>query len=423
MKLQQLHPNEGQIAGVPANPRQITDDDFAKLKKSLMQSREFLLARPIIVDEDYNILGGNMRFRALQRLAQEHTKIGAFEFTDEIPDEWVKQVHWSDAKKREFVIKDNTDYGHYDWDLIANEWSDLPLDEWGLNVVGWDDEEKESGAKVGSAVQDNFDEEKDDIAVICDRGDIWQLGEHRLMCGDSTSADDVQMLMDGVKADIAFTSPPYGVVDGSLREHKEKGKSDHADGNFYRMYNDTMSGWRELMDKSLSNMRTHTHQQFINVQMLSDNKRALMKWVADNAEYLCDIMMWDKGSAAPQIQPNILNNVFEFIFIFGESGANRVLKFGDFKGNTSAIVRESVGVNEYASIHKAVFPIALPSDIININSKASSVLDLFGGTGTTLIACEQLNRKCYMMELDPHYCDVIIARWEKLTGKTANQLQ
>lgn len=253
-------------------------------------------------------------------------------------------------------------------------------------------------------------------------GEVWQLGEHRLMCGDSTDADAVAKLMNGERADIAFTSPPYGVNDGSLREHKVAGQSSHADDNFYLEHDDNMSTWPDLIEKTWQNMNDNSDQQFINIQMLRDNKRELVRWCARHADNLCDILIWDKNRAAPQMRPNIVNNTFEFIYVFGEKDATRVLKYGNFRGNVSAIVRVDVGQNEYADIHKAVFPVALPAEILNINGNAKSVLDLFGGTGTTMIAAEQLGRKCFMMELDPHYCTVIIARWEKLTGQKAVKL-
>ena len=146
MKLTQLHPNEGQIAGVPSNPRQIKEDDFRKLKQSLLSFRSMMEARPIVVDEDFNILGGNMRYQALCRLAEEHAKIGAYEFGEEIPDEWVKQMpSWSEEQKREFVIKDNNEFGDWDWDMLANEWDADKLRDWGCAIPGdWGKEEPES---------------------------------------------------------------------------------------------------------------------------------------------------------------------------------------------------------------------------------------------------------------------------------------
>ena len=140
MKLSDLKPNEGQIEGVPSNPRTITEDDFEKLKKSLVNFRKMLSLRPMVVDEDWNILGGNMRYQALCRLRDE----GVEGFTEDIPDEWVKQdITLSAAEKREFVIKDNQQRGRNDWDALANEWDDKELREWDVDM-DWFDEDVEN---------------------------------------------------------------------------------------------------------------------------------------------------------------------------------------------------------------------------------------------------------------------------------------
>ena len=140
MKLSDLKPNEGQIEGVPSNPRTITEDDFEKLKKSLVNFRKMLSLRPMVVDEDWNILGGNMRYQALCRLRDE----GVDGFTEDIPDEWVKQdTTLSAAEKREFVIKDNQQRGRNDWDALANEWDDEELRKWDVDM-DWFDEDVEN---------------------------------------------------------------------------------------------------------------------------------------------------------------------------------------------------------------------------------------------------------------------------------------
>lgn len=140
MKLSDLKPNEGQIEGVPSNPRTITEDDFEKLKKSLVNFRKMLSLRPMVVDEDWNILGGNMRYQALCRLRDE----GVEGFTEDIPDEWVKQdTTLSAAEKREFVIKDNQQRGRNDWDALANEWDDEELRSWDVDM-DWFDEDVEN---------------------------------------------------------------------------------------------------------------------------------------------------------------------------------------------------------------------------------------------------------------------------------------
>lgn len=134
MKLSQLHPNEGQINGVPNNPRRITQAEFRKLKKSIFESREFLVARPIIVDEEWNILGGNMRYRAVCELRDEGAKTKDFTFTNDVPDEWVRMVHWTRKKKREFVQKDNESSGETDYELLT-AWDATELASWGITAV------------------------------------------------------------------------------------------------------------------------------------------------------------------------------------------------------------------------------------------------------------------------------------------------
>ena len=139
MKLSNLKPNEGQIEGVPSNPRTITEDDFEKLKKSLVNFRKMLSLRPMVVDEDWNILGGNMRYQALCRLRDE----GVEGFTEDIPDEWVKQdTTLSAAEKREFVIKDNQQRGRNDWDALANECDEEELREWDVDIPNFDEDWK-----------------------------------------------------------------------------------------------------------------------------------------------------------------------------------------------------------------------------------------------------------------------------------------
>ncbi len=379
--------------------------------------RQFGAGRSVLIDKNNRIIAGNKTHENAVELGMDDvivvetdgSKLVAVKRTD---------IDLDTKKGREMALADNaTVKVDLEWDTDAM--NDV-AEDWGIEVGDWcvgiDDV-----SDVEKSKEDDFDEDEDDIEPTARRGDIFRLGEHRLMCGDSTDADAVAKLMNGERADIAFTSPPYGVNDGSIRKHQEKGKSDHEAKNFYKTFDDNQGVWPRLIEETWQRMHEHTDQQFINIQMLADNKRELARWCARHADNLVDMLIWDKGHAAPQMQSNIVNNNFEFIYVFGDDNASRVIKHGNFHGNYGAIVRVGVGQNEYADIHKAVFPVALPAEILNINGNAKSVLDLFGGTGTTMIAAEQLGRKCFMMELDPHYCDVIIARWEKLTGQKARK--
>ena len=417
--------NTGQIDWLPANPRTWTQSDIDDTRDSILEDPDFLEDRPLLVvpfGKAFVAFAGNLRHEGAT--AAKLSKVPCVVYHPETAADYETILRRA--------MKDNGQFGKTNWDAIySSKWGTLPLEKWGLTPKGWTEPEGGEGnmppeggegGKMPQAHEDDFNEDEDAIKVRCKPGDIWQLGEHRLMCGDSIDLEQVKKLTGGAKIDISFTSPPYGVNDGSLRKHQERGNPDNTARNFYNEYNDTQDGWAALITKTYQNMKAVSSQQFINIQLLADNKRDLVRFVSSNADALVDIMVWDKGHAAPQMAKNVLNNNSEFIFIFGKDNAPRTIEYGNFHGDMETILRVSRGKNEYADVHKAVFPVELPGSILQMNSRADSVLDLFGGTGTTMIAAEQLNRKCYMMELDPHYCDIILARWEKLTGRKAEKV-
>lgn len=402
IRLTDLEQNKGQVEGLPSNPRQWGKGELDDLVKSIRETPELLEARGLIVwpyDGKYIILGGNMRFSALREMNEADAP--CYVMPENTPTE----------KLREIVIKDNGAFGAWDYDMLANEWDDLPLSDWG--VPAWETENLESVSAPKEVEEDDFDESKDHIEVRCKKGDVWQLGDHRLMCGDSVSLDDVKKLMGGGIADIAFASPPYntGGIGKSLT--KDDGRSK------YLANNDDMTddGYTEFLNKYIHNACECSKYNFVNVQWLANNKNSLIEMIKSNQRILGDILVWDKTRSQPAAAKNVLNSEFEFVFCFHDKG-NRSIGTIPFHGTKKNIFHISPGHNEYSEIHNAVFPIALPAHFIE-NFAESSVLDLFGGTGTTMIAAEQLGRKAYLMELDPKYCDVIIARWEKFTGKEA----
>lgn len=396
-KLSEMHPN-------PKNPRKQGDDGIIPLAESIEANPQFFEARPILLSDRTGqlvIIGGERRWEAAQYLEMENAPSILFSgLTEEQEDE--------------ILIKDNTHAGVWDVQKLQ-AWDKGRLQSWNVDGVKWPKEEKQ-------VKEDDFNPKKK-VKSRVNPGELWKLGQHRLMCGDSTDAKVFAKLMNGERADIAFTSPPYGVNDGSIRNHQEKGKSDNEAKNFYNTFDDNQRVWPRLIEESWQRMHEHTDEQFINIQMLADNKRELVRWCARHADNLVDILIWDKGHAAPQMQSNIVNNNYEFIYVFGDDNASRVIKHGNFHGDYGSIVRVGVGQNKYADIHKAVFPVALPAEILKICENAKSVLDCFGGTGSTMIAAEQLGRKCFMIELDPLYCDVIIDRWEQFSGQKAEKIQ
>lgn len=187
IRLTDLEQNKGQVAGLPSNPRQWGRGELDNLVKSIRETPELLEARGLIVwpyGGKYIILGGNMRFSALREM--NAVDAPCYVLPEDTPME----------KLREIVIKDNGAFGSWDYDMLANEWDDLPLNDWGVPAWSTEDIELES-VSAKEVQEDDFDEEKDHIEVRCKKGDVWQLGEHRLMCGDSVSLEDVKKLMGG----------------------------------------------------------------------------------------------------------------------------------------------------------------------------------------------------------------------------------
>ena len=395
IELRHLRCNSGEIEGLPSNPRKISKKQKEKLKKSLMDAPEMLNLRELLVvpnGDGYIVIAGNMRLEAAKAIGME--TIPCKVLPADTPAE----------KLREYTIKDNVAFGEDDWEILK-DWNATELEEWGMDVPKeWKNQE---------AKEDDFDESKEKIEAVCKKLDVWQLGNHRLMCGDSTSDNDVAILMDGNFADISFTSPPYN-ASTTPTEVKMKKKTKYNG-------NDDNKGEKEYTDflvSYLKNSLKYSDYSFMNIQSLSNNKKSVIDLMYQFRDFFSDTIIWDKKRSQPAMAENVLNSEFEYVHIFGGNGTRRIGTL-PFRGTISNILHiDAQSKNEFAEIHNATFSVEFASFFVE-NFAKTSVLDLFGGSGTTLIACEQLNRTCYMMELDPHYCDVIIARWEKLTGQKA----
>lgn len=309
-----------------------------------------------------------------------------------------------------FIQSDNAVslWAELDLSAINADIQDLGPD-FDINMLGIQDFTLDVAEKEFEGDPDEVPEVVDTVAKL---GQIYKLGEHRLMCGDSTDPQAMSDLMSGQKADITFTSPPYNA-----------GKTPNGNEQKYLNDSDDKSSddFRELLNKFTSNCLNFSDYVFSNIQSLSGNKVALIEHLYDLKEKFADTIIWDKKTAEPAMARRVLNSRFEYIHIFSNE-AKRTVGKRDFRGTIANIFElNSRQGKEYAKIHKATFPVQLPEYFIE-NFTESSCLDPFGGTGTTLIACEKTNRKCFMMELDPRYVDVIIARWEKFTGKKAELL-
>lgn len=373
-----------------SNPRVIKDQQMKRLVKSIQDFPEMTELRPIVVDENNVILGGNMRYRAMKQLGYEQTEV-------------VKVSGLTDEQKREFIIKDNVPFGDWDWEELANGWDATELNEWGIDITTELEVDESLVADVETPGLTERAESR--------RGEIYQLGRHRLMCGDATNPQDVADLMNGETADIAFSSPPYNAGNTP---------TELAMGNKSKYKNDddskSQEDYRRFLDGYLQNCFDNARFTFMNIQSLSNNKRALIEVMGDNINKFADTIIWDKVHTQPAMAENVLNSRFEFIHVFSGS-ATRAIGTSKFRGTVDNVVQiAQQHNNEFAKIHNATFPLELATWVIK-NFAKDSVMDSFGGTGTTLIACEQLGRKCFMMELDPTYCDVIRKRYQiMMTG-------
>jgi len=256
---------------------------------------------------------------------------------------------------------------------------------------------------------------------ITRRGDIYELGGvHRVMCGDSTSIDDVEKLMDCDKADISFTSPPYNAGKSELLSGNT-----HTGDNKYNSYNDnqTSENYLDLLVSFTEYALLNSEYLICNIQSLAGNKIALIDYINHFKNNIIDVAIWDKGHAAPAMAVNVMNSVWEYlIFISSKDQPSRAIPNANFRGTVPNIFRRNPQRNnEFSKIHAATFPIELCEWALQFTNEKNIILDLFLGSGSTLIACEKLNRKCYGMELDEKYCDVIVQRYVDFCKKNKRE--
>ena len=307
-------------------------------------------------------------------------------------------------KLKEVVIKDNGSFGAWDFDQLANEWGDLPLVDWG--VPAWETEQADAPLSK-DAVDDDFDESEVKES-ICKPGDLWILGEHRLLCGDSTKPDDISRLMDGELADLWLTDPPYNVAyEGKTKdrltiENDSKGDSEFRDFLIacYAAANANMKGGAAFYiwhaDIEGYNFRSACHEVGWKVR---------------------ECLIWQKNTMVMGRQDYQWKH--EPCLYGWKEGASHNW-YSDRKQTTLLAFDRPTRNAE----HPTMKPIPLFAyQMCNSTKPGDLVLDSFGGSGTTLIAAEQMRRRARLMELDPHYCDVIIARWEKFTGLKAERIK
>jgi DNA modification methylase len=379
IKVSEIRPN-------PNNPRVIKDDKFKKLLKSITDFPQMLELRPIVVNDDMIVLGGNMRLKALEHLGIEETYI-------------IKAKDLTDKQEQEFIIKDNVGYGEWDWDQLANEWDVEDLDDWGLDLP-LDFENKLE------AEEDDFAIPEDGIETDIVLGDLFEIGEHRLLCGDSTDSDAVAKLMDGETADMVFTDPPWNVNYGAVKEGNPMGYKPRT------IMNDSMStgDFKDFMGSAFAMMAMHSKKGCPTYVVMSAQEWGnLMLALHENNYHWSSTIIWNKSHLV--MSRKDYHTKYEPIWYGWLDGSPRLCPVEDRKQSDVWDVDRPTK----SELHPTTKPIELINIALKNSSKSGNlIMELFTGSGSTMVASHQLKRKCFGMELDPKYCQVIVDRMRNL---------
>jgi DNA modification methylase len=383
--------NINKVRTNPNNPRIIKDDKFQKLVKSIQEFPQMLEIRPIVVNDEMIVLGGNMRLKACQEAGLKEIPI-------------IKASNLTEEQQKEFIIKDNVGFGEWDWNDLANNWDANELSEWGLDIPGFEETQLEPE-------EDDFAAPEGGIETDIVLGDLFEIGEHRLLCGDSTDSEQVAKLMNGQKADMVFTDPPYGMklnadysgAKSSLSFFGEKG---------------VKSG--KKYDNVIGDHDDFTPELINTIFACFNDCKEIFIWGAD---YFAELIpnkndgswvVWDKRAngnddlEADKSSDKMYGSTFELCWSKNKHKREIArVKWAGIFGTEKEF--------DHKRHHPTQKPSLLPQWFFNKWGKKNDlVADLFLGSGSTMVAAHQLNRKCYGMELDPKYCQVIVDRMIKL---------
>ncbi len=359
------------------NSRTHSEAQVAKIAASI---KEFGFLNPVIVDGENGIIAGHGRIMAAQKLGLEKVPV-------------VEASHLTEAQKRAYIIADNRLALDAGWDdeMLRVELMELDDLDFDLSLTGFDADELDAffptEVEAGLTDEDAVPEAPEQPVTV--EGDVWVLGDHRLMCGDSTSIDAVEKLMGGVKADMVFTDPPYNVAfNGRSGKHDVIKNDNLSDGDFSDFIGDVC---------------------------------AVIAAIDAQATYVwCNWKFYGELQGRLPYKACIVwaKNVFGL-----GVGYRHQHEFCLFNGKLDEVVKNESDLWEIkkdtAYVHPTQKPVALSVRAFSNHIKLVNVLDLFGGSGSTLIGAEQTGRNCFVMELDPKYCDVIVKRWQEYTGKQA----
>ena len=373
------------------------DAQIKRIAKSIQEFERMMEIRKIVIDENDNILGGNKRYFALKKLGYK-----------EIPDAWIEKVEGlTEEQKKEFIVKDNAHWGsEWDYELLG-EWN-VDLDAWGVGDVEFVDEKE---------VKEDDYEIPDEIETDIVLGDLIEIGEHRLLCGDSTDSEQVSKLMNGDKVDMVFTSPPYNINSKMYETYKDNLKSnEYIDFNL-KVAKNIKQVLKGMLFWNIS-YNKNARWEFLEIA------NRIRKDIGFN---FLELIVWNKKTALPVVSKNMLTRKYEDIFVYSNEDEYTDIELYCVLGNQKDVVfnkKTSKILTNYWEIgtnktqlknHLACFPVKVPGNAILLSTnETDKILDVFIGSGSTMVAAHQLNRKCYGMEIEPKYCQIIIDRMRNL---------
>jgi site-specific DNA-methyltransferase (adenine-specific) len=383
------------------NPRKISQKAVDSVASSI---EKFGFKQPLVVSSENEVVVGHTRLKAAKKL--KYKEVPCFK-ADDLTEEQLKAYRIADNKTHEF--------SSWDDEKLNEELAKLKEMEFDMSDFDFDMDfdEIETGDDNFNADEAIEKIEKQDEDISINHGEVWKLGNHRLMCGDSTNENDIKKLIDGNKIDMVFTDPPYSFdKSGKWRES--------TSGNRATKLNENLEGLIDFEVKKIKHILDLEIYSFY----ICTNKKLIRDYLNLFKDYNYNILTWCKTNSMPLTNNSFMPDI-EYILYFCNQKRiwNNRLKPVSIYSKYYVSSKEE-GSKDTGKLHPTMKPIKIILDKIKISSnKNGIVLDLFGGSGSTLIACEQTNRNCYMMEIDSVYCRVIIERWEQLTGKKAELLE
>jgi len=377
MKIEQV----AVTALIPYAKNSRTHDD-AQIAQIAASIKEFGWTNPILVDGDKGIIAGHGRLMAARKLGM--TEVPVIELKDLTP-----------TQKKAYIIADNRLALNAGWDdqLLIIELNELLADKFSLDLLGFNADELNAllnPVEVTEGLTDEDEVPEPPPEPITKLGDVWILGNHRLMCGDSTSIDAVDKLMDGKRPDMVFTDPPYNIDYQGVKDKREKIKNDKMSDEAFKDFLMQSLYSCETMYVCCSWQYAHIFKDAM--ESIGRKPKAMI--------------VWDKVNPAQYLDKYFKQH--ELIFYYGDFGGHKTVR-----GDVWTLKRQK------NTVHPTMKPVELIELALNDQAGKNIVLDCFGGSGSTLIACEKTGKTARLMELDPKYCDVIVKRWENFTGKKA----